>query len=80
MQEAQAAADTGTAAIGISEDKIVVLSANDQKQPITQTASVMTLHENTSAFAVDRSVVEFCGARLPSGLNQFSIQSIVVEE
>ena len=29
---------------------------------------------------VDGSVVEFCGARLPSGLNQFSIQSIVVEE
>ena len=53
MQEAQAAADTGTAAIGISEDRIVVLSANDEEQPVTQTASVMTLDENTSAFAVD---------------------------
>lgn len=29
---------------------------------------------------VDGSVVEFCGARIPEGLNQFSIQSIVVEE
>ncbi len=53
MQEAQAAADTGTAAIGISEDRIVVLSANDEEQPVSQTASVMTLDENTSAFAVE---------------------------
>ena len=53
MQEAQAAADKGVAAIGISEDRIVVISANDEEQPVTQTASVMTLDENTSAFAVD---------------------------
>lgn len=53
MQEAQTAADNGTAAIGISEDKIVVLSANDEEQPVAQTASVMTLDESTSAFAVE---------------------------
>ena len=53
MQEAQAAADNGTAAIGISEGRIVVLSANDEEQPVAQTASVMTLNENTSAYAVD---------------------------
>ena len=53
MQEAQAAADKGVAAIGISEDKIVVLSANDEEQPVAQTASVMSLDENTSAFSVD---------------------------
>ena len=53
MQEAQEAANNGTAAIGISEDRIVVLSANDEEQPVTETASVMTLDENTSAFAVD---------------------------
>ena len=53
MQEAQAAADNGTATIGISEDGIVVLSATDEEQPVAQTASVMTLHENTSAFAVE---------------------------
>ncbi len=53
MQEAQAAADRGVAAIGISQDKIVVLSANDEEQPVTQTASVMTLSENTSAYSVE---------------------------
>ena len=53
IQEAQAAADRGVAAIGISEDKIVVFSANDEEQPVAQTASVMMLDENTSAFAVD---------------------------
>ena len=53
MQEAQEAANNGTAAIGISEDRIVVLSANDEEQPVAQTASVMTLDENTSAYAVD---------------------------
>lgn len=52
MKEAQEAADNGTAAIGISEDKIIVLSANDEEQPVTQTASVMALDENTSAYAV----------------------------
>ena len=53
MQEAQAAADKGVAAIGISEDRIVVLCANDEEQSIAQTASVMTLDESTSAFAVE---------------------------
>ncbi len=53
MKEAQAAADKGIAAIGISEDKIVVLSATDEEQPVAQTASVMTLDENTSAYAVE---------------------------
>lgn len=54
MQEAQHAADNGAAAIAISEDKIVVLSATDEEEPVAQTASVMTLSENTSAYAVDR--------------------------
>jgi len=53
MQEVQAAANNGTAAIGISKDRIAVLSANDEEQPVTQTASVMTLDENTSAFVVE---------------------------
>ena len=53
MKEAQEAADKGTAAIGISEDRIVVLSATDEEQPVSQTATVMTLDENTSAFAVE---------------------------
>ena len=53
MQEAQAAADRGVAAIGISEDKIVVLSATDEEEPVAETASVMTLDENTSVFEVN---------------------------
>ena len=53
MKEAQDAADNGIAAIGIGEDRIVVLSAKDEEQPVVQTASVMTLDENTSAFSVD---------------------------
>ena len=49
MQEAQAAADRGTAAIGINEEKIVILAANDEEQPVTATASVMTLSDTASA-------------------------------
>ncbi len=47
-QEAQAAADRGTAAIGISEDRIVVLSATDDENPVMKTSSVMSLSENLS--------------------------------
>ena len=53
VKQAQTAADNGIAAIGINEDTIIVLSANDEEQPVAQTASVMSLDENTSAFAVD---------------------------
>ncbi len=49
MQEAPAAADNGTAAIGISEARIVLLAANDDEQPVTQTASVVMLDKITSA-------------------------------
>ena len=52
MQEAQEAADKGTAAIGISKDRMVILSAMDEEEPIAETASVMTLSENTSAYSV----------------------------
>ena len=52
MEEAQQAADKGTAAIGISKDRVVVLSATDEEDPVTATASVMTLSESTSAYAV----------------------------
>ena len=48
MQEAQAAADRGTAAIGINEEKIVILAANDEEQPVTATASVMTLSDTAA--------------------------------
>ena len=52
MQEAQKAANKGTAAIGISKDRVVILSATDEEEPVAETASVMTLSENTSAYAV----------------------------
>ena len=52
MEEAQQAANKGTAAIGISKDRVVVLSATDEEEPVTATASVMTLSESTSAYAV----------------------------
>jgi len=52
IQEAQAAADKGTAAIGISNERIVVLSATDEEEPVAETSSVMALSENTSAYAV----------------------------
>ncbi|MBQ6706874.1 MAG: hypothetical protein IJN07_05155 [Clostridia bacterium] len=51
MQEAQAAADRGTAAIGISEEKIVILAANDEEQPVAETAAVMTLSDTAAASA-----------------------------
>lgn len=53
MQEAQEAANNGTATIGISEDRIVVFAANDEEEPVAETATVMTLSENTSAYAVE---------------------------
>ena len=52
MQEAQQAANNGIAAIGISQDRIVVLSATDAEEPVAETASVMTLSENTSVYSV----------------------------
>ena len=53
MQEAQEAANNGTAAIGISEDRIVVLAANDEDVPVVENTAVMTLSEKTSAYAVE---------------------------
>lgn len=53
MKEAQEAANNGTAAIGISENKIVVISANDEEQPVEQTARVMAIDESIPALVVD---------------------------
>ena len=52
MEEAQQAANNGTAAIGISKDAVVILSAIDEEEPVAETATVMTLSEKTSVFAV----------------------------
>ncbi len=52
MQQAQEYANNGTAAIGISEDRMVVLSAADEEDLVEETAAVMTLSETTPAYAV----------------------------
>ena len=52
LEEAKEAANNGIAAMGISENKIVVLSAEDDEQPVSQTNSVLTLTDNTPAVAV----------------------------
>ena len=46
MEEAQKAANKGVAAIGINENRIVVVSANDEEDPVTETASVMALDKD----------------------------------
>ena len=48
MQEVQEVANNGTAAIGISEDRIVVLAAIDEEEPVAENAVVMTLSEEIS--------------------------------
>ena len=52
MQEAQEEADNGTAAIGIGEDRIVVLAGTDEEEPVAQTTEVMTITDSTPAVAV----------------------------
>ena len=52
MEEAQAAANRGTAAIGISDSKIVVLAADDAEEPIEPTAEVLAITDSTPAVAV----------------------------
>lgn len=42
LEQAQESANSGKATIGISEDKVVVISAKDDEQPVTQTDSVMS--------------------------------------
>ena len=52
MEEARAAANKGTAAIGISDSKIVVLAADDAEEPIESTAEVLAITDSTPAVAV----------------------------
>ena len=52
MEEARAAANSGTAAIGISDSKIVVLAADDAEEPIEPTAEVLAITDSTPAVAV----------------------------
>ena len=52
IKEAQQAADNGIAAIGISEDRIIVLSATDPEEMIVENATVMSFSEISSAYAI----------------------------
>ncbi len=52
MKEAQDAANEGTAAIGVSEERIVILAAADEEAKAEETDSVMTLSESTPALSV----------------------------
>lgn len=47
LEEAKEAADNGTAAIGISEDRILIFSAEDEEKPVLQTKSVLALADDT---------------------------------
>ncbi len=52
LEKARENANKGIATIGINENKIIILSAEDEEQPISQTAEVMTLTDSTPAVAV----------------------------
>ena len=51
-KKAKEATNNGIAAMGISEDKIIVLTAEDEEQPVSQTNLVLTLTDSTPAVAV----------------------------
>lgn len=52
LEDAIKNTNNGIATIGINENKIVVFSAEDEEQSVIQTATVMTLNDNTPARAV----------------------------
>lgn len=70
LEETKDAANNGTAAIGISEDKIVILSAEDEEQPTHQTSSVLTLTDSTPAMVVD-SLTFYQYANMRTGGDQY---------
>lgn len=53
IEEAKKAADNGIATIGINEEKIVVVSATDEEDPVSQTSSVTLLSENAPNHQAD---------------------------
>jgi hypothetical protein len=52
IEEAIKNTNSGIATIGINEDKIIVFSAEDEEQTVTQTETVKTLNDNTPARTV----------------------------
>lgn len=53
-EEAQAAANKGTAAIAVSDDELIIVAAEDEEEPITDAASVMTLATTSNATSTVR--------------------------
>ena len=50
-EEAQAAANKGTAAIAVSDDELIIVAAEDEEEPITGAASLMTLSNTVNVSA-----------------------------
>lgn len=69
IQEAKAAVEKGIAAIGISETEIVVFSSTDQEQPVTKTASVFAIDENTKDSVSGLTFYQYANVR--SSGNQY---------
>ena len=62
QEEAQEAANNGIPAIGVGNQRIVLLAADDNEQPVTATASVMTLaKDNVSTATVSMSYYTYSG-------------------
>ncbi len=51
-RQAQETANDGTPAIGVNAQRIILLAAADEEQPVANTASVMTLSDKTPAYTV----------------------------
>ena len=52
-EEAQEAANNGIPAIGISNDQIVMLAAEDEDQPVANAVAVMMLEENNASYVMN---------------------------
>ncbi len=52
MEEAREYADSGIAVVGINENRIVLIAAEDKEEPMPKMDSVITINEDTTAYAV----------------------------
>lgn len=81
-EEAQQAANNGIAAIGIRADQIVVLAAEDEDEPVAQTASVRTVTDDMETdsenvghylfyYINDNSTAYVLGIKITNGCNLY---------
>lgn len=52
MEEAREYADSGIAVVGMNENRIVLIAAEDKEEPMPKMDSVITINEDTTAYAV----------------------------